>query len=693
MVRLTLLGYTAIQLFIPLHVWIRRILIILLIGLIQFEVLGAYQLLTLRTVKWSDVILSWGASQYPYMLFTFGTWALFEIIRFLVRSRRRIIAFMTIQLIGLAILDSFTVLNLWKQVAWVVLAGLSWLIVDHFIRLRSKYPEGWRNLATYPLKLICTVGLLLLVIVVAGTSMPSTVPLIPDPYTMWKTWKGEAVPTFYSGEVSADTINARAYRSGYGRDDSTLGAGFDFDHTPVMEINTNHRSYWRGETRSYYTGEGWIESYSETLAQVQPVALDQPLKSFDLAPTVETTQLTATVTMRRNESYPVLFGAYSAQRLTQLDDAAKMGDISWKPESSSMLFTGKKDYPKTYTFVSEIPIIDEAKLRELKVERNRTSINRMNYIQLPKEFPARVKDLALSLTAGQQNDYDRIQALTTYLKSEKFTYTNEPDLSLKQSSDFVDSFLFELKQGYCDYFSTSLVTMARSIGIPARWVKGYVGGSKEGYRPDQYMPNAMMEEMAKEEGTYIVSNADAHSWAEIYFEGFGWIPFEATPGFTIPMAQEENQAAPVTVPDLDTTANTDETKESSFAFMKPSILTYSIMGIIFVIMLYVLFVRYRLHWNMLWRTLVHGHRPSSGQKLIVLTEHWLYYCRRKGLLREEHETLRESVSRWEKERSALAGAWNQLLPLFEKAKYSTKPVTDQDWSQAQSEMKKLMQRL
>jgi hypothetical protein len=212
-----------------------------------------------------------------------------------------------------------------------VLAGLSWLIVDHFIRLRSKYPEGWRNLATYPLKLICTVGLLLLVIVVAGTSMPSTVPLIPDPYTMWKTWKGEAVPTFYSGEVSADTVNARAYRSGYGRDDSTLGAGFDFDYTPVMQISTNHRSYWRGETRSYYTGEGWIESYSETLAQVQPVALDQPLKSFDLAPTVETTQLTATVTMRRNESYPVLFGAYSAQRLTQLDDAAKMGDISWKP--------------------------------------------------------------------------------------------------------------------------------------------------------------------------------------------------------------------------------------------------------------------------------------------------------------------------------------------------------------------------
>ncbi|WP_162866228.1 transglutaminase-like domain-containing protein, partial [Klebsiella pneumoniae] len=51
-----------------------------------------------------------------------------------------------------------------------------------------------------------------------------------------------------------------------------------------------------------------------------------------------------------------------------------------------------------------------------------------------------------------------------------------PNLSLKQSADFVDSFLFEIQEGYCDYFSTALVMMARSLDIPARWVKGYAPG-------------------------------------------------------------------------------------------------------------------------------------------------------------------------------------------------------------------------
>lgn len=691
MVRLALLGYTAIHLLIPLRAWIRHILVFLLIGLIQYRVLDAYQLLPSPAIggKWTDIVIS----QFPYVFCTFGSWGVFELIRFLVRNRRRIIAFMAIQLIGLAFLDSFTELNLWKQVAWVVIAGLSWLIVDHLIQLRGKYPEGWRHLAAYPLKLIGTAGLLLLVISVAGMNMPSAPPIVPDPYTLWKTWRGEAVPVLYSGEVSADAVNVRPFLSGYGRDNSQLGAGFDFDYTPVMEIRTNHRSYWRGETRSLYTGKGWMESAMEKNAELQPVAMDKPMTSYGQSTTAKTVQLIATVTMRRSEPYPVLFGAYPIQQLAEMDDHINIWNVAWKPESASMMYIGKTGYPRTYTIVSEIPMFDEAQLRESKHESDRTSINRQNYLQLPQHFPVRVKDLVSSLTAGKPNDYDKVKALSDYLKSDEFTYTNEPDLSLKHSSDFVDSFLFEMKQGYCDYFSTSLVMMARSADIPARWVKGYTAGSKQGYRPDQFMPRNMIEEMEQEEGTYIISNANAHSWAEIYFEGYGWVPFEATPGFSIPMTEEEAQAAPAEAPDLDKPIQTNTSEENTFTFFKSSVLSYFIIGLIFVIILYVLFVRYRLQWSVLWRTLVQGHRPSSGQKLIVLTEHWLYYCKRKGLLREEHETLRESVSRWEKERSALAGAWSQLLPLFEKAKYSTQPVTDQDWLLAQSEMKKLIHRL
>jgi hypothetical protein len=75
----------------------------------------------------------------------------------------------------------------------------------------------------------------------------------------------------------------------------------------------------------------------------------------------------------------------------------------------------------------------------------------------------------------------------------------------------VDFFLFDLKQGYCDYYASSMVVMARSIGLPARLTVGYATGA---YDPaDQ---------------AYHVNMADAHSWPEIYFPDLGWIPFEPT---------------------------------------------------------------------------------------------------------------------------------------------------------------------
>jgi hypothetical protein len=77
--------------------------------------------------------------------------------------------------------------------------------------------------------------------------------------------------------------------------------------------------------------------------------------------------------------------------------------------------------------------------------------------------------------------------------------------------DVVDYFLFDLQTGYCDYYASSMVVLARSVGLPARIVVGYAGGQFD-----------------EEYDHYLVSEADAHSWVEIYFSGFGWIPFEPT---------------------------------------------------------------------------------------------------------------------------------------------------------------------
>jgi uncharacterized protein YqcC (DUF446 family) len=77
--------------------------------------------------------------------------------------------------------------------------------------------------------------------------------------------------------------------------------------------------------------------------------------------------------------------------------------------------------------------------------------------------------------------------------------------------DVVDYFLFDAKRGYCDYYATALVVLARAAGLPARLVVGYASGSFNSFT-----------------GQYIVVEADAHSWVEIYFPDYGWIEFEPT---------------------------------------------------------------------------------------------------------------------------------------------------------------------
>ncbi len=80
--------------------------------------------------------------------------------------------------------------------------------------------------------------------------------------------------------------------------------------------------------------------------------------------------------------------------------------------------------------------------------------------------------------------------------------------------DPVDYFLFDSKEGYCDLFASSMVLMARSVGIPARMVVGY----------------APLRREQDEDGRYIVTESERHAWAELFFKGHGWVVFDATEG-------------------------------------------------------------------------------------------------------------------------------------------------------------------
>ena len=140
--------------------------------------------------------------------------------------------------------------------------------------------------------------------------------------------------------------------------------------------------------------------------------------------------------------------------------------------------------------------------------------NYQDYLQIPEGFPSRIRLLARRITAWYNDDYDKVKAIEEYL-SDNYSYTLEPS-PVPLGRDFVDFFLFDGKKGYCTYFATAMTMMLRTIGIPARYVEGYI------LPPEPADGNSER---------YIVTNQNAHAWPEVYFEGVGWIAFEPTPPF------------------------------------------------------------------------------------------------------------------------------------------------------------------
>ena len=134
------------------------------------------------------------------------------------------------------------------------------------------------------------------------------------------------------------------------------------------------------------------------------------------------------------------------------------------------------------------------------------------YLPLPPSVPERVKELAVSLTAGLTNPYDKAVAIEEYLRG--LTYTNDPD-PIAFDVDAADSFLFETQEGHSDHFTSAMAVMVRSLGIPSRLALGYGPGEDD-----------------PEQRAFVVRDRDSHTWPEIYFPGAGWIEFEPSPIYT-----------------------------------------------------------------------------------------------------------------------------------------------------------------
>jgi transglutaminase-like putative cysteine protease len=144
------------------------------------------------------------------------------------------------------------------------------------------------------------------------------------------------------------------------------------------------------------------------------------------------------------------------------------------------------------------------------------------YLQLPDTIPSRVMDLAQVLTKDIETPYGKAMAICDYLRTLEYTLDIEAP---PNNADGVDYFLFQLKKGYCQYFASAMTVLLRASGVPSRVVAGYGPGElTKQYNPE----NTVGHRSAAWQDTFVVRNS--HSWSEVFFPGYGWIPFEPTPG-------------------------------------------------------------------------------------------------------------------------------------------------------------------
>lgn len=150
------------------------------------------------------------------------------------------------------------------------------------------------------------------------------------------------------------------------------------------------------------------------------------------------------------------------------------------------------------------------------------------YLELPSSVTDRTVRLTRELATGVSNPYDQAKIIERFLRAH-ISY----DLNVgvpPEDADIVDYVLFELKRGYCEYYASAMTVMMRILGIPAKTVVGYF--------PADY---------DQEAGGYLYRQENAHAWTEVYFPGYGWIPFEPTAARPA-SSLESSQTAPTPTP-------------------------------------------------------------------------------------------------------------------------------------------------
>ncbi|WP_330949521.1 transglutaminase TgpA family protein [Virgibacillus sp. MG-45] len=567
-------------------------------------------------------------------LFLVLIWLMSYLIHYWFVVVKRILLFVILTFIYLAVLDTFTAYKVGLSIIRPFVLAFIALGLSNFFRVL--YDEGiryaWaRKNPRWIIPIIVTV----LAASIIGVSAPKFGPQWSDPVPYIQAVTGY-------GNGSGGTVQ----KVGYGEDDSRLGGSFVQDDTVVFQAKVNEKHYWRIESKDIYTGKGWERS--EELAYMEQT---NSLSYNSFSQQVETEALEGEVEFAEPLKIKKLLYPYGTEKV-EVDTNVRLLVDEELGEARTQI-NGKDISLKGYKLQYNHPSFPIELMKESFPNDSGDAEMRKRYLQLPETLPDRVYELAADITSDDYNRYDKVRSVEKYFSRNGFVYQISDVPVPSKDQDYVDQFLFDSQLGYCDNYSTSMVVMLRTLGIPARWVKGFTSGER-------------IERGAstgKEFDVYEVTNKNAHSWVEVYFPKVGWVPFEPTQGFsnlaefdvstgtsstddtldapeteTNPQEQQENikKKEEETAVEASSSATKEKNPFSMNLFVYAGIVM--LLGVTF--MLYCR--RFQLQTAFIERKLMQNPDAQTYQEAY---HHLLKLLKRNGIPRDSDQTLREYAKR------------------------------------------------
>ena len=277
----------------------------------------------------------------------------------------------------------------------------------------------------------------------------------------------------------------------------------------LLTVKCDRPLLWREKTYNRYTGQGWS---SELLPQEQRWIhpTEERGKSgeytFRIIDPLNPAQRSAVETVE--QTYHITNGVYRA-----VFAAAEPVTVRYDGWPPVIRVSGGLEAGGLYTKGWSYHVVSEVSAATPRDLRNSSDVYpeyiKARYLGTPQSC-WQVQKLTNRLTETASTPLQKAQNLAHFLSSEYIYDTNAP--AAPSSKDAVTYFLFQSKRGYCDIFASAMVIMSRQAGIPARWATGFAPG-----------------EYDSGDGVYHVREKDRHAWAELYFPGYGWMPFDITP--------------------------------------------------------------------------------------------------------------------------------------------------------------------